>query len=286
MSDSRRPAPSFLSHLNPIALLRTLVVQRGLVWQFSERNFHARHKGSYLGLAWAVLSPLLLLGLYFVVFDLIFPGRGSFGVPNESTVDDTLALLLGMTVFRFFGDVIAESPAIIVGSPNLVKKVVFPVEVLPVANLGACCVNFAISMALVLIGMCLFGRGMPATTLWMPVIIVPMALLAAGLSWLLAALGVFFRDVSQVTQFLSVLLLYLSAVFFPPALVVAKAPKLWAVIRFNPVLQIIAMLRNAMLWHQPLNLAHLGWLYAGCGIICMLGYACFALLRSTFADVL
>jgi lipopolysaccharide transport system permease protein len=284
MSDSRRPAPSFLSHLNPIALLRTLIVQRGLVWQFTERNFHARHKGSYLGLAWAVLNPLLLLGLYFVVFDLIFGAR--FGVANETPVDDTLALLLGMTVFRFFGDVIAESPAIIVGSPNLVKKVVFPVEVLPVANLGACCFNFAISMVLVLLGMCLFGRGMPATTLWMPVIIVPMALLAAGLSWLLAALGVFFRDVSQLTQFLSILLMYLSAVFYPPALAISKAPRIWAVIRFNPVLQIIVMLRNAMLWRQPLNLAHVGWLYVGCGAICMLGYACFALLRYTFADVL
>jgi lipopolysaccharide transport system permease protein len=284
MSDSPRLAPHPLSHLNPFALCRTLLVHRGVVWQFTERNFHARHKGSYLGLAWAVLNPILLLGLYFVVFDLIFGAR--FNMANESAGDDAIALLLGMTVFRFFGEVIAESPMIIVGSPNLVKKVVFPVEVLPIANLGACCFNFAISMALVLIGMCVFGRGIPLTTLWMPVIVLPMVLLAAGLSWLLAALGVFFRDVAQLTQFLSILLMYLSAVFYPPSLAITKAPQIWAVIRFNPVLQIIEMLRAAMLWRQPVNLLHVGWLYLGCGAICLASYMCFALLRSTFADVL
>jgi lipopolysaccharide transport system permease protein len=284
MSDSARPAPHFLSCLNPLALGRTLVAQRALARQFTVRNFHARHKGNYLGLAWAVLSPLLLLGLYFIVFELFFGAH--FNVANATPVDDALALLLGLTVFRFVGDIIAESPMVIVANPNLVKKVVFPVEILPLANMGACFFNFAISMALVLLGMCIFGRGIPLTTAWMPVIIVPVVLLGAGFSWLLAALGVFFRDISQLTQFLSILLMYLSAVFYPSSLAIQKAPGIWAIIRFNPVLQVNELLRNAMLWHQPVNLSHVVWLYVGCTAICMFGYACFALLRSTFADVL
>jgi len=276
--------PSFAGYLNPFALLRTLVAHRALARQFTVRNFHARHKGNYLGLAWAVLNPLLLLGLYFIVFELFFGAH--FGVANTSPVDDVLALLLGLTVFRFVGDVIAESPMVIVANPNLVKKVVFPVEVLPLANLGACFFNFAISMVLLLLGMLIFGRGVPLTTAWMPVLIVPMVLLGAGLSWLLAALGVFFRDISQLTQFLSLLLMYLSAVFYPSTLPITKAPKIWAVIRFNPILQIIESLRGAMLWRQPVSLSHVAWLYAGCGAVCLIGYACFATLRSSFADVL
>jgi lipopolysaccharide transport system permease protein len=284
MSDSARQAPHFLSYLNPLALGRTMVAQRALARQFTVRNFHARHKGSYLGLAWAVLGPLLLLGLYFIVFERIFGAH--FDVANASPVDDALALLLGLTVFRFIGDIIAESPMVIVANPNLVKKVVFPVEILPLANMGACFFNFAISMALVLLGMCLFGRGVPMTAAWMPIIIVPVVLLGAGFSWLLAALGVFFRDIAQLTQFFSILLMYLSAVFYPSSLVIQKAPKIWAIIRFNPVLQVNELLRNAMLWHRPVNLAHVAWLYVGCGAFCMFSYACFALLRSTFADVL
>jgi len=110
-------------------------------------------------------------------------------------------------------------------------------------------------------------------------------LLGAGLGWFLSALGVFFRDIAQITQLMSLLLMYTSAVFYPKARVIA-VPKLWAVMRFNPVIHIIEMLRNTMLWRQPISMAELGWLYLGCGVVCLLGYACFATLRSSFADVL
>ena len=275
---------SFVSHLNPFGLVRDLVRNHELLWQFTRRTFHQKHKGAYLGITWSVFSPLLLLGLYFIVFGRIFGGHFS-GRADETNTDFALALLLGMTVFHFVADLITQAPAIIVGNPNLVKKVVFPVEVLPLANVGACLLNFAISLALVILGALIFGRGVPVTACWMPVIILPLVLLGAGVAWFLAALGVFFRDISQVTQFATVLLMYVSAVFFPSAKIRA-IPRLWAVLRFNPLVHAIELLRNVMLWQEPPNLAQLGWLY-GCALAAFVfGYACFATLRPSFSDVL
>jgi lipopolysaccharide transport system permease protein len=284
MSSVAPSRPGFVSHLNPIGLGASFFALRGVIWQFAVRNFHARHKGSYLGIAWSVLNPLLLLGLYYIVFTKIFPTRFT-GTGSTRQSEVALALLIGMSVFHFLSEVIAQSPALIVGSPNLVKKVVFPVEVLPVANLGACLVNFAFSMGWVLLGMVCFGQGIPASAAWLPVIVGPMLLLGAGLSWLLAGLGVFFRDIAQLTQLLNLLLMYISAVFYPGAAVRAH-PAVWAVLRFNPVIHIIDSLRGVLLWHQPLDGGHLLWLYLGCGVICLFGYAVFASLRQSFADVL
>ena len=281
---SARASHGFLAHLNPIALSRELVRRREILWQFTVRNFHLKHKGAALGVAWAVLNPLLLLGLYFVVFGWIF--KGHFGVvPDETLVDYALALLLGLTVFHFLAEVIAQSPGVITSNPNLVKKVVFPLEILPVANLGACFFNFGISLGLVLLGKLIFGHGLPLGILWVPVIILPVVLLGLGVAWLLAAVGVFFRDISQITQFATLLLMYTSAVFFSSQRI-REIPELWAFLRFNPLIHAIELLRAALLWHQPVNLLHLGYLY-GIGLVaCLVGYACFAALRPSFSDVL
>ena len=287
MAATRMPARAssgFFAHLNPFTLVRRLATQRELLWQFTLRNFDVKHKGSAIGVGWAVLNPLLLLGLYFVVFGKIFPGH--FGaISDETPVDVALALLVGLTVFHFLAEVIVQSPAVIVSNTNLVKKVVFPLEVLPLANLGACFLNFLISLALVFLGQIIFGRGLFVTSLWTLALIPPVLLLGSGLAWLLAALGVFFRDLTQLTQFLTLVLMYVSAVFFPSARI-QQLPHLWAVLRFNPVLQLIEMLRDSLLWDRSIHLGHLGWLYLGSAVICLVGYAFFAVLRSSFSDVL
>lgn len=273
---------AFLRHLSPRALVRTLHGHREILVRFTFRTFKAKHQGSHLGLAWAVLNPLLLLGLYFIVFGLIF--KGKFGVlPDETPIDFALALLLGLTVFHFISEVINQAPSIIVGNTNLVKKVVFPLEILPVANLGASSLHFAISLGLVLSGQLIFGRGLPAGAIWVPVIVLPTLILAAGLGWLLAAMGVFFRDISQITQFASLLLMYASAVFYP----MEHLPEpIWAFLRFNPVIYAIELLRDALLWDHPIAYGQLLYLYMTSILVCLFGYAVFARLRPTFSDIL
>jgi lipopolysaccharide transport system permease protein len=275
----------FLAGLNPLAPLRQLTARRELLWQFTKRNFEQRHKGSYLGLSWAILNPLLLLGLYFLVFGYILNGRFR-AAEGETHADFALALLVGLTIFHFLSEVINQSPTLIVANPNLVKKVVFPVEIIPVANLGASLANLLVCFALIFIGQAFFGsHGLGTDALWFPVLILPVILLGLGLGWLLAAVGVFLRDVTQTTQFASLVLMYVSAVFIPARLI-QEVAALWSVLRFNPILQVIELTRGTLLWHQPMDFVSLGCLYAAGLAVFLLGHACFVTLRPTFADVL
>ncbi len=280
---SARAERGFFANLNPLVPLRQLAQHRGLLWQFTARNFHLRHKGSYLGVAWAALSPLLFLSVYFVVVRGVF--KSHFGVLKDETgADYALALLIGLTVAGFLTEIIAQAPMIIVSQPNLVKKVVFPVELLPAAALGASFVNFLISFVLVILGIILFGRGLTESVCWLPLLVPPVILLGLGLGWLLSSLGVFFRDISQVTQVASLLLMWASAVFF--SITQVTSPLFARFLQFNPVAQIIELLRDALVWQQPIDLAHLGWLYASSLLTCLVGFACFASLRPSFSDVI
>ena len=152
MSDSSStPLPSLL---NPWVFGANLWRHRDLIWQFTLREIHIRHKGSRLGIVWALLNPLSMLVLYTFIFGLIF--RSKFGVmANETTYDYTLILFLGLSLFHVFAETLAWAPSLIVSNPNFVKKVVFPLEVLPVAKIGDTGFHLAISLALVLIGMAL-----------------------------------------------------------------------------------------------------------------------------------
>ena len=254
---------------------------RELLWQFTLRNVELRHKGSHLGLIWSFLNPLLMLGLYVLVFGYIFGGR--FGiVPNETPRDYALGIFLSLTLFHFVAEVIGVSPALIVSNPNFVKKVVFPLEILPAASVLGAVFHLLISLGLALLGIVLLGPGFHLGLLWLPVIIAPLILLGLGTSWLLSALGVFFRDIVQITQFISIALMWASAVFFSAE----KYPAAWAYLRFNPVLLAIQLARDAALWSRPLNYTHLAYVYAIGVIACLLGHLAFRKMKPAFADVL
>ena len=259
-----------------------LWVHRELLWQFTLRNVELRHKGSHLGLVWSFLNPVLMLGLYVLVFGYIF--GGTFGIlPHETRVDYALGIFLGLTLFHFVSEVLGISPSIIVGNPNFVKKVVFPLEILPAANVGGAVFHMLISLGLVLLSMLIFGDGVSAGALWLPVIFLPLVLLGLGLAWLISALGVFLRDIGQVMQFLTMALMFSSAVFYSAAKIPAAA---WAFMRFNPILLAIELARDAALWDRPLNYNHLAYLYAAGLAACYLGHFAFRRMKPAFADVI
>jgi lipopolysaccharide transport system permease protein len=268
-----------LRRLAPFAA--ALCQHRELLWQFTVRNVELRHKGSYLGILWSVLNPLLMLALYVLVFGYIF--GGSFGRPGESRLEYGLGIFLGLTLFHFASEVLVTSPAVIVTNPNFVKKVVFPLEVLPAANVGAALFHLLIGLGLALLGVLFYGPGLTVHALWLPVILFPLLLAALGLNWLFSALGVFLRDIGQLMQFLSLALLFASAVFYP----VSKIPgAAWTFLRYNPVLLAIELTRDAVLWREPLNFVHLAYLYGFGLVACYAGFAVFRRLKPAFADVL
>lgn len=256
-----------------------------LWWQFTKRDIESRHKGSYLGIFWMLFAPLLEFAIYTTVFALIFGGH--YGVVQQETQGSyALGVFLSLTLFRLLAETIGASPGVIVSQPNLVKKVVFPVQLLPVCTLGAIVLRVTVSMMLFLIGFLIFGPGLNITNLWLPVVIFPLLLLSLGLAWLLAALGVFLRDISQLTGAVTLVLLYSSAVFYSESMIVAKSQLAWSILRFNPLLHTVEDARRVMLWQLPPEAGALIYTWTVGLVAALFGYLAFKKLRPAFADVI
>ncbi len=258
---------------------------RGLLLQFTRRNIQVRHRGSYLGVLWLILTPLLMLGLYSFTFGVLLKGR--FGVlPNETSADYALGIFLGFTLYGLVSDTMAASPFVVISNSNLVKKVVFPIQVLPAASTLAAVYSFLISLALFMIGLLIFGPPVDLSLLWLPVIVFPLVLLSLGLAWLLSALGVFFRDIQNIIMFISTALFYASGIFYSARSVREASPEAWSLLKWNPIFQAIELSRDALLWRMPVDLSGLCYLYVSGIVVCIIGYAVFQRLKGGFADVL
>ncbi len=267
---------------SPFVFVHPLWTHRELLWQFTLRNVELRHKGSHLGLIWAVLSPLSILGLQILVFGYIF--KGSFGVlPNETRADYGLGMFLGMSIYQFVAEVITTAPILVVSNSSFVKKVVFPLEIIPAAAVGAAFIHTLISLGLVLLGIAFFGQGLTLGVLWLPAVLVPLVMLCLGMAWFFSALGVFIRDISPLMQFGATALMFGSAVFYSANKIPATA---WSVMRFNPVLLAIEVARDGVLWQRNPNFAYVVYLWLFSAIVCGLGYAAFKKMKPAFADVL
>ena len=265
------------------AIQTSLWKHRGLWWQFTKRQVELRHKGSHLGLLWSFLSPLLMLALYVLVFGFIFSGRFKVETVPESRIEYALIMFLGLAIHHFVAEVMTTAPTLVLANPNFVKKVVFPLEILPAANVGAAVVHFFITLGLVFTGALLSGVPLTWGVLWLPVLLLPLLLTAFGLALGLSAVGVFWRDVMQITQFCVLALMFASAVFYPVSQISAPV---WAILRFNPLLLVIQEARGTVFWGQPLNYSHVGYLYAFALVACFFGATLFQRLRGSFADVL
>lgn len=253
--------------------------------QFTMRNIHARHKGSILGMAWVFINPLLMLVLYTFVFGIIF--GATYGVrEDESSFAYAIGLFLSLTLYQLFAETLSVAPTVITSQPNFTKKVVFPLEILPTAHVGAALFHFAASMILVLLGMVLVTHTLTWGILWLPVIIFPLVLLSLGTAWLVSALGVFLRDLASFVQFLSMALLYASAIFYPSSKVQMHEPIIWDIIKWNPLIHIVDEARRVVLWDLSINPRRMLYAYLCSLVVCLVGFAVFTRLKRSFADVL
>jgi len=260
----------------------TLWTNRDLIWQFTLRNVEMRHRGSLLGIAWTLLNPLLMLALYIFVFGFIF--GGTFGViENETRWDYGLGIFMGLALFGFFAESVSVAPGLIVSNPNFVKRVVFPLEILPVAAVGSAIFHMASSLTMVFLGMLLGGRMPGPSALLLIALIPPVTLLALGFVWFLSALGVFFRDIGQIVAVLVTGWMFASGIFYPISQI---PPGAWSILRFNPLIHIVDMARKVLLWDVPVPVSDWLILYATSIFAALVGHACFARLKPAFADVI
>lgn len=268
---------------SPRALAGSLWRNRALILQLTRRDVIGRYQGSAMGLAWSFFNPVLMLLVYTFVFSEIFKSRwGGIG-GNDSKTLFALVLFVGMIVLSLFSEVLNRAPGLILSNVNYVKKVVFPLEIMPVVTMAATLFHGMVSLAVLLAAFALFNGYIHWTAVFLPLVLLPLVVLTTGLAWILASLGVFLRDVGQTIVIVTTLLMFLSPVFYP---ITAVPVDFRAIIMANPLTFIIEQARDVLIWgHQP-DWLGLGIYMLAAIVVAWAGFAWFQKTRKGFADVL
>ncbi|MEX3555778.1 MAG: ABC transporter permease [Burkholderia gladioli] len=267
--------------ISPLALVRSLRQNRGLIGALVRREIVGRYRGSVLGLVWSFVNPVLLLAVYTFVFSEVFKARWSGGVGSKT--EFAIVLFSGLVIFNLFAECFNRAPALVLSNVNYVKKVVFPLEILPVVALGAALFHLLVSALVWFLFFVLFMGMPPMTALLLPVAIIPLLMLSLGVGWFMASLGVYLRDIAQFTGIVTTVLMFMSPIFYP----VTMLPKDYQyVMLLNPLTPVIEQAREVMIWGRMPDWTLLGGYTAAMLVMAWLGFAWFQKTRKGFADVL
>lgn len=268
---------------SPLALGKSLWRNRQLIGRMTKREVIGRYKGSAMGLAWSFFNPVFMLMVYTFVFSEVFKSRwGGIG-GDESKTQFAVVLFVGMIMLGLFSEVINRAPVLILSNVNYVKKVIFPIEMLPVIAMGAALFHSLISLSVLLAAFALFNGYLHWTVVFIPLVFLPLVILTLGLSWILASLGVFVRDVGQTIGLITTVLMFLSPVFYP---ITAVPEKFRPFIMANPLTFIIEQAREVLIWGHLPSWLGLGIYTLTAAIVAWIGYFWFQKTRKGFADVL
>ena len=266
------------SKINGTSLISTLLRHRYLLGQLIKRDVLLRYRGAMFGVAWMFLNPLLMLGIFAFVFGSIFQTRWPH---QDRGAPFWVILYIGLIVFNIFAEALSRSPSAVRSYPTFVKKILFPIEILPVVPIGSALIHAAFNFLVLVCALAWTGR-LQVEILLIPLLVIPSVLLASGFAWFIAAWGVFIKDMTQIIPVFVQMLLFLSPVFYPATAVPEILRPLYAL---NPLATIIEVCRAAVL---GLAIPWLSWIIAlAFGVVAaVLGYAFFQHAREEFADVL
>ena len=276
--------PHATQPISPIALMRSLLGNRQLIVQMTAREVIGRYKGSVMGLLWSFLNPIFMLVVYTFFFSVVFKARwAGAGGDEESKTQFAVVLFVGLIVHGLFAEVLNRAPTLITTNINYVKKVIFPLEILPVVSLCAALFHSLVSLMVLLIAFVTFNHFLHWTIIFLPLVLLPLVIITLGFAWIFASLGVFLRDVGQTVGIFTMVLMYISPVFFP---ITAMPEKYQPIMMANPLTFIIEQAREVLIWgHLP------DWW--GIGIYTLVacatawvGFIWFQKTRKGFADVL
>lgn len=267
-----------------VTFISELLAHRGLIAQMSRRDIAARYRGSALGMAWSLITPLLMLAVYTLVFSQIFQSRWQTdGSEPTSPFTFAINLFAGLITFSLFADCANRAPTLVVDNPSYVKKVIFPIHIMAgistISALFQACTSLGVLLVFELIS---YGR-LPATLALLPLVWLPLVLGCLGLSWLLSALGVYLRDIGQVISVGVSMLMFLSAVFYPAS---ALPASLQPLLKLNPLIGFLEQTRRVAVaglapdWPWLLTMLAIGVMF------CEVSYRGFRKASRGFADVL
>jgi len=234
-----------------------------------------------MGLLWSFFNPVLMLAVYTYVFSVVFKAR--WGEGTGSKTEFALVLFSGLMVFNLFAECCNRAPSLILGNVGYVKKVVFPLEILPIVALGAALFHLLVSFVVWLLFYVVFV-GLPSVTILLfPIVLVPVLLMVLGLSWVLSSLGVYLRDVGQVVAVLVLVLMYLSPIFYPVSIMPESYRTL---MELSPITFVVEQARDVMMWRRGIDWSGWGKAMAISIAVALIGFAWFQKTRKGFADVL
>lgn len=261
-------------------LKNEIFANRRLIFNMTRREISSRYKGSILGGLWAIIQPLTLLGIYTFVFGVVF--KSKWVSKSDSHVEFAVILFIGLIIFNFFSESISKSPWTVSSNQNFVKKVVFPVPILPVVTVLSAGFNFLMGGIVWLFMFFISSGVLTKVSLLFPVIIFPVLLFSLSGAWMVSALGVYFKDLGQFIGLLMMVLMFSSPIFYP----IAAIPEEYRwVMMMNPISVIIEMARDVLIYDAMPSLIMLAGLYVGSLFFAYLGLAFFNNARKGFADV-
>ncbi len=258
-----------------------VLAYRSLIVELTKREILGRYRGASFGLLWSLLSPFLLLCVYAFAFGTVMGGKW----PEVQAGRTSFAIVLfsGLIVHGFFAECFNRAPLLVLGNPNFVKRVIFPLQILPWPMLLAALFHTAMNTVVFVLLRLAMDGDFVWTIVLLPIVLLPLVVLMAGLSWFLASAGVFFRDIVQVTGVLSMAMLFLSSAMMP----VESVPESYRLVFLcNPLTFIIDQAREVMLWGRMPNWLGLGIYLVLALFVAYAGRAWFAITRRGFADVL
>jgi len=265
-----------------VAMAKSMWRNRQLIMQLTRREVAGRYRGSAMGLAWSFLNPVFMLAVYTFVFSVVFKARWGLG-GEESKIQFAVVLFVGLIVHGLFAEVLNRAPALILSNVNYVKKVVFPLEILPVVSMGAALFHSLVSLGILLLAFIIFNGHLHWTVVFAPVVLLPLVIVTLGLAWLVASLGVYLRDVGQTIGLITSAMLFLAPVFYPiTALPESFRPWLLA----NPLTFIIEQAREVLIWGRLPDWFGLGVYTLVASVVAWAGYAWFQKTRGGFSDVI
>lgn len=252
-----------------------------LILALTVRDVAGRYRGSLIGLMWSFLNPLFMLAVYTFVFGVVTKSR--WQVNSSTTTEFALVLFLGLLIYNFFAECLNRAPGLILMNVNYVKKVVFPLEILPWVAMGTAMFHMMVSLTVWIVFYVVL-YGVPHTTaLLLPLILLQLIFLLMGATWWLSALGVYLRDISQVITIVTMALMFLAPIFYPPSSIPEKYQLL---ISLNPITTPINEARDILIWGKVPRLDTY-CLYLCCSLLFgWLGFIFFQKTRKGFADVI
>lgn len=267
--------------ISPVEMVASGWRHRDLVLALVKRDVVGRYRGSFMGIFWSFFHPVFMLAVYTFVFGIVF--RARWTTEGHSNAEFALVLFTGLIVFNLFSECVNRAPSLIVSNVSYVKKVVFPLEVLPLVAIGSALFHTFVSFIVWLAFFVVLSGAPHGTVLLLPLVLFPVALFALGVSWGLASLGVYLRDVTQVVGILTTALLFLSPIFYP---ISALPEEFRHLLALNPLTHSIELTRDALLWGKLPNWLVLAMQGASSLVVAWFGFAWFQKTRRGFADVL